>query len=331
MNTLLKVMCKFVIVSFSIYILVSLILVVQGKSRQNRSTGENEISFDEVLIDYSALPGLSSYRCRDGSMMLYRCYPSTSQLVVILLHGSSSHSRYLMPLAQYLSTENLACVYTPDLRGHGISPKKRGDLDYINQMEDDLVDLVTHIKQQHPLSPIVIAGHSSGGGLAIRFAGSRYNDMADAYVFLAPFLKYNAPTIKDQSGDWAQPYIARIIGLGMLNTIAVRWFNHLPVMDFNLPPQKRDGSETLSYSFNLMAGYAPRDYTKDLIRIHQPALLICGKSDETFYADAFEIEMQTYCPKCEVVLLDGVTHMGVVTGEKTRFEMKRWLEGTTFR
>jgi len=321
-----KVLLKFILVSFSLYILISLVLVAQGKPKMNKATGENEISFDEMPVDYSALPELSSYSCRDGSTLPYRYYPAESQRVVILLHGSSSHSQYLMPLAQYLSSENLAHVYTPDLRGHGISPAKRGDLDYINQMEDDLADLITFVRETHPSAQIVIAGHSSGGGLAIRFAGSRYNDMADAYVLLSPFLKYNAPTIKDHSGDWAQPYIARIIGLGMLNTIAITIFNHLPVMDYNLPPQKRYGSETLSYSFNLMAGFAPRDYTKDLLKIHQPALLICGKADETFDAQAFKPEMNKYCPKCEVVLLDGVTHMGVVTGEKTGFEMKRWLE-----
>ena len=53
--------------------------------------------------------------------------------VLVLLHGSGWHSKYLFPLAKYISSENLAHVYTPDLRGHGINPIKRGDIDYINQ------------------------------------------------------------------------------------------------------------------------------------------------------------------------------------------------------
>ena len=48
--------------------------------------------------------------------------------VLVLLHGSGWHSKYLFPLAKYISSENLAHVYTPDLRGHGINPIKRGDI-----------------------------------------------------------------------------------------------------------------------------------------------------------------------------------------------------------
>ena len=97
--------------------------------------------------------------------MGYRHYPSDTDKALILLHGSGYHSQYLLPLAEFISTEGLAQVYTPDLRGHGPSLARRGDVDYINQLEDDLADLVTEIRQDCSDATMLVGGHSSGGGL----------------------------------------------------------------------------------------------------------------------------------------------------------------------
>ncbi|MBT6341591.1 MAG: hypothetical protein HOJ48_20100 [Desulfobacula sp.] len=46
----------------------------------------------------------------------------------MLLHGSGWHSRYFLPLAEFISSAGLAHLYSPDLRGHGRSPERRGDV-----------------------------------------------------------------------------------------------------------------------------------------------------------------------------------------------------------
>jgi alpha-beta hydrolase superfamily lysophospholipase len=94
--------------------------------------------------------------------------------VLILLHGSGWRSSYLLPLAEFVSSENLAHVYTPDLRRHGLNPARRGDIDYVAQLEDDVADLITVIKRKHPNTAVIVGGHSSGGGLALRFAGDQF-------------------------------------------------------------------------------------------------------------------------------------------------------------
>ena len=101
----------------------------------------------------------------------------------------------------------MAQVYTPDLRGHGINPIKRGDINYINQLEDDLADFVSIIKKKHPNSTLIIGGHSSGGGLAIRFAGSQYNKSVDAYLLLSPYLEHDAPTFRLDAGGHLYIYL----------------------------------------------------------------------------------------------------------------------------
>ncbi|MBW1784509.1 MAG: alpha/beta fold hydrolase, partial [Deltaproteobacteria bacterium] len=92
--------------------------------------------------------------------MTYRHYPADSHKVVILLHGAGWHSRYFLPLAEFLSSEGAAQVYTPDLRGHGLTPKRRGDADYIGQLEDDLADFIAMIRKENPKSMLIMGGHS---------------------------------------------------------------------------------------------------------------------------------------------------------------------------
>jgi pimeloyl-ACP methyl ester carboxylesterase len=85
-----------------------------------------------------------------------------------------------------------ADVVVRDLRGHGVTPRRRGDIDYINQFEFDLADLIKATAQ--PNQKDVVLGHSSAGGLVVRFAGGEYGEIINHAVLLAPFLKHNAPT-----------------------------------------------------------------------------------------------------------------------------------------
>lgn len=312
----------FVVISAVIYFGIATALIFFVKLQQASPT---RLSFNELIFDYTNLPKLERFKARDGANLYYRYYPSQSDRIIILIHGSGWHSRYFMPLAEFLSSSGLAQVFTPDLRGHGLRPERRGDVNYIDQFEDDLADLITLIRKNNPSATLIVSGHSSGGGLAIRFAGSKYRKLADAYLLLSPFLKYNAPTIRSNSGGWAQPYTARIVGLTMLNNMGIHWFDYLPAIAFNMPKEAQDGTETLLYSHRLNTAYAPRNYKKDLVGIQQPILVVAGTADEAFFADKFETEMSKYT-KVKVILLQDVTHMGLVVGPEIRDVVKEWLE-----
>jgi len=308
-----------------VYFAISVFLVISDR-QENPTPSDDRLAFGELLIDYKGLPQLKTLAARDGKQLTYRLYSARSHRVVILLHGSGWHSQYFLPLAEFISSAGLAQVYTPDLRGHGHTPGRRGDIDYIDQLEDDLSDFVAMVRRDNPSSVLVMGGHSSGGGLAIRFAGSKYGQQADAYMLLSPWLRYNAPTIRPNGGGWALPYTRRIIGLTMLNNVGIHWFNHLIVIDFNMPKDVRDGTETLSYSYRLNTGYTPRDYKKDLRAITQPLFVVAGASDEVFFADQFEPVISQFT-KVKVMLLPDVTHMGVVVNPAVRPAIKELLEG----
>ena len=129
---------------------------------------------------------------------------------MIIFHGSGYHSRYLYKLAKTLSDGKVAQVATPDLRGHGVRPIKRGDIDYIGQLDDDLDDFVQFCITTYRPENIFIAGHSSGGGLALRLMGNDKRHQADGYVLLAPYLAHDAPTTNTKSG-WAKPSMIKVI------------------------------------------------------------------------------------------------------------------------
>lgn len=317
----------FALISFAVYFgLASSLIVINGKPNQD-ILEQNQLSFDELVIDYSDIPELDTFLCRDEAWLDYRYYKSKSDNVIILLHGSGWHSKYFLPLAEYLSNQNLAHVYTPDLRGHGMAPAKRGDIDYIKQYEDDLADLIKLIKTKHPNSKLIIGGHSSGGGLAVRFAGSKYGNQADAFLLLTPFLKHNAPTIKPQAGGWASVHLPRIVGLSMLNNVFIRKFNYLPVIDFNMPKQYRDGTETLTYSYRLNTGYAPKNYKKNFKSMHQKALIVIGSADESFVPEMFEPAVSKYKKDVNVKIINNATHMGLVMGKEIRPVLTEWING----
>jgi non-heme chloroperoxidase len=323
MKKIISKVFTFVLISIMIYFGIIAVLILTGKPKKR---APSQLAFDELFFDYSSLPELKSFTARDDTKLAYRHYASDSHKIVILIHGAGWHSRYFLPLAEFISSEGLAQVYTPDLRGHGATPKRRGDVDYIGQLEDDLADLIAMIQKDNPKAMLIVGGHSSGGGLAVRFAGSKYGQKAHAYMLMSPFLKYNAPTTRVKSGGFAMPYTGRIIGLVMLNNLGIHWFNYLTVIKFNMPKRARDGSETLSYSYRLNTAYAPNDYKKDLSAITQPLFVVAGTKDESMIYCQYEPVISQYT-KVDVKLLQGVSHMGLVVSPEVRPVIRKWLEG----
>ena len=74
------------------------------------------------------------------------------------------------------------------------------------------------IRKTAPTAPLTLVGHSSGGGFALRVAGSPIQNLFERTVLLAPYLGYDAPTSRPNSGGWAKADIPRIVGLVALRT-----------------------------------------------------------------------------------------------------------------
>jgi alpha-beta hydrolase superfamily lysophospholipase len=267
---------------------------------------------------------LETFGARDGSELPVRHYPAEAGTTLLLIHGSGYHSTYLAPLASRLAARGAARVYTPDLRGHGQAPERRGDIDYVDQLEDDLADLAAHARERHPGTRIVVGGHSSGGGLVVRFAGGRHGQLAAAYLLLAPYLGHDAPTLRPKAGGWARPRIPVIIALSILNGFGVTGLNGITAITFEMPEEVRDGTETLAYSFRLNTGYAPRDYRKDLAGVQVPVLGLIGAGDEAFFAEKLEPTLSEIS-NARVAVIPGITHLDLPAAAETEEQVAAWL------
>lgn len=272
---------------------------------------------------YESVPDLNQYKARDGETLSYRCYENNrSKKAIILLHGSSAHGEYLDPLAKQLS--RIATVVVPNLRGHYGSGKTRGNCSYIGQLEDDVADLIEHCSLKG--RKLFVAGHSSGGGLAIRIANGPYGKWFKGFVLFSPAIP-TAPTMRQgTAGGWANISIAKIVGLSLLNQLGIRCFNHSKVIKFNRPEKFCDGTETLSYSFNLNSSYHPRlPYNKDIAALKNRSLVIIGTEDEANDPAQYPKVMQDLCSK-SIQLIQGVKHLDIVHHAQASEAAIRWME-----
>lgn len=261
--------------------------------------------------DYRRLPLLMYFTARDGQALAYRAYAAgNGERVAVLIHGSSADSRAMQAVGMALANSGVT-AYALDMRGHGASGR-RGDIDYIGQLDDDLADFVSRLRSAHPQAQLSLIGHSSGGGFALRTAGGPNGALFDRYVLLAPFLHSAAPTTRPNAGGWVQPFIPRMIGLGILDGLGLPWFQHLPVLAFALPPEAASKT-TATYSYRLQLSFRPhQDYLADVRRIARPTRLLVGANDELFIADQYAPLLEPVQPRLTVKQLPEISHIDIV-------------------
>ncbi|WP_110677163.1 alpha/beta hydrolase [Salinicola sp. RZ23] len=258
---------------------------------------------------------LVHFTARDGNELDYRAYPDgDARTLAIVLHGSGADSRYLEPMARTLAEQGVAHVVTPDIRGHGRRPARRGDVDDVEQPQRDLADLIEHLRGQWPVDRVVLIGHSSGGGLAVRMAGGRFAGLVDGYVLLAPYLGHKAPTSRAGAGGWAQANVGRIVLIEIVSRFGLDSAAGCNVVRFNIPESRRDEYSTPAYSYRLQQAMEPRDWRQDLAAIEVPALLLVGAEDESMHPDAYGPAVADHFGGA-VEVLDGVGHLGIVRAE----------------
>lgn len=319
-SDILPIVLRVAVISVIIYFLIAFGLILSQGPTESVSGETIDFSGQTASARPDPAP-LQTYQARDGATLGYRHYASgnADAPLVILIHGSGWHGGAYDGLARAIAEQAGVEVALPDLRGHGPDPQTRGDIGHIGQFEEDIADLAALLRK--PGQPLVLAGHSSGGGLVVRYAGGDYGSTLDGAVLLAPFLKYNAPTTRPNSGGWARPLTRRIIGLSMLNNVGITALNGLTAIQFNFPQAVLSGpagnTATASYSYRLNTSYAPRnDYLADIAALPK-FLLIAGAEDESFVADGYEPLMQTANPNGQYRLLDGQSHLGVISDERT--------------
>lgn len=282
-----------------------------------------------ATMDLSGLPGLVSYRARDGANLSYRVYPGNGDQVVVLIHGSAGSSQDMHRMALALEQDSGSTVFVPDLRGHGAN-RPHGDIAYVGQLDEDMEDFMQAMKPAYPGKKWTLLGFSSGAGFALRISGDPQGKEFDRYILLSPFLRYNAPTARqgaardaneeaakdaaarNDGANWYSVSIGRIVGLSILGNFGIHRFDGLPVLSFPVPSNIE--AVTASYSMRMQENFEPHaNYRADIRANQKPMLVFVGSADELFFPTRFAQVFDSERPGIPVTILPGMTHSDMIT------------------
>jgi len=252
--------------------------------------------------------------------------------VLILYHNATLDSRMLTPLASAIAETGVAHVITPDIRGHGPNPIRRGDSEYVGQLSDDLEAVIAtanSLQRPTPLDEfdtVIIGGHGAGGGFAAQIGADPLGDsLADAYLFFAPHLgRLLTPTSRRAFGGWQRFNVHSALVAGLCNGLGVGLYNDTEVISYEMPEAARYGGETRSYTFRLATDLVPDEHTA-ITEIEQPTLTLVGSDDEAVIPSAYESVLAD-TEGSQVSILEGLSHLELMAHPKTLDATIGWIE-----
>ena len=261
------------------------------------------------------------FKMRDGVTLAAQDFPAESETSIVFVHGVLSgsflHNRSSGLLREATSAEVIAI----DLRGHGASGGAPGDVSYIGQYEDDVADVIRAVRAAKPTGRVILAGHSMGGGIALRYAINPGAPPVDGYHLFAPHMGPKSPTTPMEATDagaaFVRIHLPRILGLTLFNSAGIEGFNGLHTLFFNLPKEL----PLRSYSYRAMVGMHPADHAPALAAVDKPLLVVVGSKDEAFRADRY----QEVVRRGEVVVVEGASHDGIVEDPRALQAVRCWL------
>lgn len=236
--------------------------------------------------------------------------------IVIVSHGIALHSIYYRKLASLLNDGGYSVVLY-DLRGHGKSQGKRGDIKSYKLFLDDLKSIIIETRKESDL-PIYILGHSMGGVITNIYAS--LNDDFDGVILLA------TPTVTPNLGILSViPY--NLFGFLRFNTdFKDTRLSHFPPSD-NVDPYALK-SFTLRLIGNVLKTGMKilkdnmNNYKHSLLIIHGTEdKLVSYKEAERFY------QLVSSKDKTLKLITDGYHNLNHDTvTEEVALEIIKWLD-----
>ena len=146
----------------------------------------------------------------------------------------------------------------------------------------------------------------------------RQGRLPDRYVLVSPYLRYNAPSVREStpgasaSQSWASASVGRIIGLTIANRWGLHAWDDLAVLAFPVPANIE--AATNAYSWRLYKNFAgDDDYLAEIHRTLRPMQVLVGDSDELLDATKLKSEFQSQRSDVPVSVIRGMGHSDMVT------------------
>jgi len=134
------------------------------------------------------------FKTATGVRLAYFARPvKNSKIGVIIVHGLAEHKGRYEEFIDRLYAAGIS-VFAVDLRGHGESAGRRGDIEKFDDYLSDLDGFVRHIKNDYPKMKIALFGHSMGGLIVTVYAEKR--NMVDLLILSSPSLETPRRSVK---------------------------------------------------------------------------------------------------------------------------------------
>lgn len=279
--------------------------------------------------DWDTLPAARMFRLSDGGYLGFRHYAAPhSGRTLVLVHGSACFGDQLHGMAEAIAEAGLAQVFTLNMRGHGLSGGARGHaVDAPNQMVCDIEAFVRRLKSDRPHQPIVLGGHSAGGGLVLGFSRTPAARLASGFLFIAPFLGLGSPVNRPYFGGWARQRNFALRALVLANLFGIKRFNDVTVVDFDPDACGGEPRYTPGWSFNTLLAFGPGRWVDDAPPIpeHKPVLVLAGSADECFVQPLYRQAFDRIAPQAEIPDVGPVGHWDVMVEPRAIAALAAWL------
>jgi non-heme chloroperoxidase len=175
-------------------------------------------------VNFGDVPALEHFQARDGERLQYYAYPASPNKVAVLVHAQLAQERPCMRSRRRCVTPGCQPMYW-DIRGHGGSGR-RGDIDYIGQIDDDLADFVMNLGPAKSDETRTLVGFSAGAGFTIRFAGVV---MAGCSIATCSSRR-SCRTLRPNAGGWTNISVRRVVTIAWLDRLGIHVFDGFDVI-----------------------------------------------------------------------------------------------------
>lgn len=186
---------------------------------------------------------------------------------VLLLHGWGSSHRSWAKFREILSHKGID-VIVPDMPGFGDNPppeKAWHGPDYENWV-------LEFIKNNHFTIPIILMGHSFGGGLSMKIA-IQHSELVDKLVLIAAARMYVKKSVYKK-------IISRIAKLGKKISPFIPFFDAVRKVFYRFIVRETDYTRTSGVMKETFVNVIKEDVTNIVHKINVPTLIVWGDKDK---------------------------------------------------
>ena len=313
---------KAVMISLALggYVCGSIVCCPREAAGQSKGSAMSETSFSFRELGEAGKATLAapqSLQATDGIRLSYRRYaPAVPRAALLFFHGGGAHSGAgYQHIGNGLQKAFDIVVYTPDIRGHGLSEGPRGDAPNPKQVWDDITSCIKQIRADYPNLPIFLGGHSSGAGLVLNYAGQPDHEPVTGYVFLSPQLGYRSQTDRPaQSAPFAQVDTNAFVAYAMSGGTAR---GHDYAVKFNYPAEllAADPGMVPAITVNMSLALTPSSPREQFAALNCPFGLWIGSEDELFVSEkvlAFADLAVSVRSRSQAGTIAGAKHLSVL-------------------